>query len=47
MKDDCPIVSYSIVKVIDKKSGESITLTDSLNKFKLDSLGNFSVLESN
>ena len=47
MKDDCPIVSYSIVKVIDKNSRELITLADSLKKFKLDSLGNFSVLDSN
>ena len=47
MKNDCPIVSYSVVKVIEKNSGESITLADSSNKFKLDSLGNFSVLESN
>ena len=47
MKDDCPIVSYSIVKVIDKNSRELITLADCSKKFKLDSLGNFTVIESN
>ena len=47
LKNDCPIVSYSIVKVIDKNSRELIKLADSSKKFKLDSLGSFSVLESN
>ncbi len=47
MQDNCPIVSYSIVKVVEINSRKPITLVDSSNKFKLDSLGNFSVLESN
>ena len=46
MKDKCPIVSYSVVKVIEKKSGEPIILADSSNPFKLDSTGIFFVLES-
>ena len=36
LKDDCPIVTYSIVKVIEKISGKSINLTDSLELFNLD-----------
>ena len=28
LMDDCPIVSYSIVKVIDKNSKQSIALAD-------------------
>ena len=37
MKDDCPIVSYSITKVIDKSSKQPIALTDCSNLFTLDS----------
>jgi hypothetical protein len=37
LKDDCPIVSYSIAKVIDKNSKQSIPLTDCSNFFTLDS----------
>ena len=37
MKDDCPLVSYSIAKVIDKNSKQSITLTDYSNLFSIDS----------
>ncbi len=47
MKDVCPIISYSIVKVIEKNSEEPITLADSSNKFKLNFQGKFSVLEYN
>ena len=47
MKDDCPIVSYSIFKVIDKNSEKPIAAANFTNQFKLDSHGNFSVLESN
>ena len=37
MKDDCPLVSYSIAKVIDKNSKQSITLADYSNLFSIDS----------
>ena len=47
LKDDCPLVSYSIAKVIDKNSKQPIALADSLNLFTLDSKGDFSVLQSN
>ena len=46
MKDDCPIVSYSITKVIDKNSKQPIALADCSNLFTLDSQGVFSVLQS-
>ena len=46
MKDNCPIFSYSIVKVIEGASKESVPLVDVLNLFKVDSEGLFSVLES-
>ena len=46
MKDLCPIVSYLIVKVIEKKTGEPILFADSSNPFELDSSGKFSVFES-
>jgi hypothetical protein len=41
LKDFCPIVSYSIIKVIEKNSGEPVTLTDCSSQFKPDSLKNF------
>ena len=37
MKDLCPIISYSKVKVIKKNTEEPITLADSSKQFKLDS----------
>ena len=37
LKDDCPIVSYSIAKVIDKNSKKSIALADYSNLFTVDS----------
>ena len=37
MKDLCPIISYSKVKVIEKNTEEPITLADSSKQFKLDS----------
>ena len=37
MQESCPIVSYSIVKVIEKISGKPITLANCSNKLKLDS----------
>ena len=37
MKDVCPIVSYSIVKVIDKNSGELLNLKNCSKLFELDS----------
>ena len=37
MKDDCPIVSYSIAKVIEKNSKQPIFLADCSNLFNLDS----------
>ncbi len=37
MKDDCPIVSYSITKVIDKNSKQLIALADCSKLFTLDS----------
>ena len=37
LKDDCPLVSYVITKVIDKNSKKSIDLADYLNLFNLDS----------
>ncbi len=46
MKDLCPIVSYLIVKVIQKKTGEPIVFADSSNPFELDSSGKFSVFDS-
>ncbi len=46
LKDDCPIVSYSIAKVIEKKSKQPIALADYSNLFTLDSLGVFLVLQS-
>ena len=46
MKDDCPIVSYSISKVIDQNTLRPISYTDYSNLFDLDSSGVFSVLES-
>ena len=46
MKDDCPIVSYSIAKVIDKNSKKQIALADCSNLFNIDSEGVFSILES-
>ena len=46
LKDDCPIVSYSIAKVIDKNSKKPITLVDNQDLFYLDTQGVFSVLES-
>ncbi len=47
MKDLCPIISYSIVKVIEKNSGDLIVLNNSSNPFKVDSLGNFTVFGYN
>ena len=44
MKDDCPILSYSIAKVIDKNSKQPVALADCSNLFNLDSKGVFSVL---
>ena len=46
LKDECPIVSYSIAKVINKNSKEPIALADCSNLFTLDSQGVFSVLQS-
>ena len=46
LKDECPIVSYSIAKVIDKNSKQPIALADCSNLFTIDSLGVFSVLQS-
>ena len=46
MKDDCPIVSYSITNVIDKNYKKPIALEDCSNLFNLDSQGIFSVLQS-
>ena len=40
------VISYSIVKVIEKKSGNPINLTNCSKLFELDSKGNFFVLES-
>ena len=37
LKDDCPIVSYSIRKVIQKNSKEPIASTDYLKLFSIDS----------
>ena len=37
MKDDCPLISYSIAKVIDKNSKQPITLVDYSNLFSIDS----------
>ena len=37
LMDDCPIVSYSIVKVIDKNSKQLIALADCSNLFNIDS----------
>ena len=37
MKDDCPLVSYSISKIIDKNSKKIITLAECSNLFNLDS----------
>ena len=37
MKDDCPLVSYSIAKVIDKNSKQPVALTDYSNLFSIDS----------
>ena len=37
LKDDCPIISYSIAKVIDKNSKKTIALADCLNLFTIDS----------
>jgi hypothetical protein len=34
LEDLCPIVSYSIVKVVEKKSGKPIVLNDCSNQFK-------------
>jgi len=45
-KDDCPLISYSIVKVIDKNSSNLIGLADCSNLFDIDSQGVFSVLIS-
>ena len=36
IKNDCPIVSYSITKVIDKNSKQPIALADCSNLFTLD-----------
>jgi hypothetical protein len=47
VKDKCPIVSYSIVKVIERNSGELIPLTDCSNQFKPVSLEKSSVFISN
>ena len=46
LKDDCPLISYSIAKVIDKNSQKSIGLSDCLILFNLDTLGIFSVFQS-
>ena len=46
LKDECPIVSYTISKVIDKISKQPIALADCLNLFTIDSQGVFSVLQS-
>ena len=43
MRDDCPIVSYSIAKVINKNSKQAIALADCSKLFTLDSKGVFSV----
>ena len=37
MKDDCPLVSYSIAKVNDKNSKRIIDLADYSNLFSIDS----------
>jgi hypothetical protein len=37
IKDDCPIISYSIVKVVEKNSKKLIALTDCSNLFNVDS----------
>ena len=37
MKEDCPLVSYSIAKVIDKNSKQPLALTDYSNLFSIDS----------
>ena len=37
MKDDCPLISYSIAKVIDKNSKQPIALVDYSNLFSIDS----------
>ena len=46
MKDDCPIVSYSIAKVIENNYKKSVDLINYSKFFNLNSYGNFSVLES-
>ena len=38
LKDECPIVSYSIAKVIDKNSKQPIALADCSNLFTKNSL---------
>ncbi len=43
MGGDCPIVSYSIVKVMDKNSKQPVALSDCSKLFSLDSTGDFSV----
>ena len=44
--NDCPIVSYSIKKVIDKNTKQPIALSDCIKLFNVDSKGVFSVLPS-